>query len=111
MQRALTGLLVLAALVVLPASALAQSAGDDQYVDPFQGGDGGAQEQPAQAPAPSAPEPVPDDGVVAADTAEAADAADTSAAALPRTGLPLVLVFSAGYALLLGGIAIRRQTR
>ena len=40
MRTRLTALLLLLALA-LPAASLAQSAGDDQYVDPFQGEQGG----------------------------------------------------------------------
>jgi hypothetical protein len=56
MQRALTALIVAVAMLALPAGALAQSAGDDQYVDPFQNDGGGRQEEPAPAPEePAAP--------------------------------------------------------
>jgi hypothetical protein len=129
MPRALIALLTAAALLAAPAVALAQSAGDEQYTDPFQGGDGGGQEQPAQQreqpvePAPTEPaEPAPTEPAEPAPggngTAEAApstegaptaDAAQDGSAALPRTGGPVVLVGAIGYALLLAGIAIRRK--
>jgi hypothetical protein len=119
--RLLLALLALAACLALPAGALAQSAGDDQYTDPFSGGDepaqqeqpapeqpaGQAPEQPAE-PAPDTSEPAPG-GNGTAEPASSAEAAQ-STGTLPRTGAPVVLFAAAGYALLLAGIAIRRQT-
>jgi len=113
MHRALAALLTVAALLALPAAALAQSAGDEQYVDPFQGG----QEQPAQPPqeAPAAPtEPAPAEPAPAAPATPSATGdvtaapAQTEAPTLPRTGLPVVLILSAGYMLMLAGVALRR---
>jgi hypothetical protein len=110
MHRALAGLLIVAALLALPAAALAQSAGDEQYVDPFQGG----QEQPAQPPqeAPAAPsEPAPAEPAPATPSTQGevtTAPAQTEAPTLPRTGLPVVLILSAGYALMLAGVALRR---
>ena len=113
MHRALAALLTVAALLVSPAAALAQSAGDEQYVDPFQGGE----EQPAQPPqeAPAAPaEPAPAEPVAAAPASPSSEGevtaapAQTAAPTLPRTGLPVVLILSAGYALMLAGVALRR---
>jgi LPXTG-motif cell wall-anchored protein len=114
MKRACTALVLAIALLATPASALAQSAGDDQYVDPFQGGDGGGQQedpapQPEEPAAPPAPEPAPG-GNGAAEPAPTADAAQEASPTLPRTGAPVVLFAAAGYALLLAGIAIRRKT-
>ena len=113
MQRTLTALMLAVAVLAAPAAALAQSAGDDQYVDPFQGDDGGGQ-QGAQEPQPEQPAPPGEDAgqVVGQQAAPAQEAAPEQEAAptLPRTGLPVLLLASAGYALLLAGIAIRRQT-
>jgi hypothetical protein len=134
MPRALIALITAAALLAAPAVALGQSAGDEQYTDPFQGGDGGGQEQPAQqpeqpaqqpeqpaappeqpaAPAPTPTEPAPG-GNGTAEAATPAEAAPTSQATqdgaptLPRTGLPVLVLAAIGYALLLAGIAIRRK--
>ena len=121
MSRALTALFMAAALLAAPAVALGQSAGDDQYVDPFQGGDGGGQEQPAEqpeqpaqqpeqpaAPAPSEPVEPAAGGNGTAEPAPSAEAAQESAPILPRTGAPVLLFAAIGYALLLAGIAIRR---
>jgi hypothetical protein len=118
MHRAFAALLVIAALLAVPAAALAQSAGDEQYVDPFQGGE----EQPAEAPqevpaeptepaapAPAAPAPAtPPSGAVEGGEVTA-EPSQSEAPALPRTGMPAVLLLSAGYALLLAGVALRRQ--
>jgi hypothetical protein len=113
MHRALAALLTVAAILALPAAALAQSAGDEQYVDPFQGGE----QQPAQPPqeAPATPtEPAPAEPAPSAPATSSAESQDTvapaqtEAPALPRTGFPAVLVLSAGYALMLAGVALRR---
>ena len=121
MSRALTALITAAALLAAPAVALGQSAGDEQYTDPFQGGDGGGQEQPAQQPSESAPsepaapvEPAPGGNGTAepapsAEAAPAAEAAQETSPTLPRTGLPVLILAAIGYALLLAGIAIRRK--
>jgi LPXTG-motif cell wall-anchored protein len=119
--QALAAFAVLIALA-LPGAAVAQSAGDEQYTDPFGQGDAPAQQQdapaqqqdapaPQQAPAPEqpveqapvTPEPAPGgNGTVGT-------AQDTSPS-LPRTGAPVVLFAAIGYALLLAGIAIRRKS-
>jgi hypothetical protein len=128
MPRALIALITAAAMLAAPAVALGQSAGDEQYTDPFQGGDGGGQEEPAQQPeqpapqpeqpadpAPSQPaEPAPGGNGTAevapsAEAAPTAEATQDGSAALPRTGAPAVLFGAIGYALLLAGIAIRRK--
>jgi hypothetical protein len=123
MSRALTLLFVAAAFLAAPAAALAQSAGDEQYTDPFGGEEpAGQQQEPAPAPEqpvepPSSPaEPAPGgNGTAEAAPAPAPEAAPTAeatqegSATLPRTGGPVVLVAAIGYALLLAGIAIRRK--
>jgi hypothetical protein len=118
MHRALAALLTVAVFLAVPAAGLAQSAGDEQYVDPFQGGE----EQPAQQPQEPAQEPPQEPAAQPVEPAPAAPAApsggdgDVTAApaqpespTLPRTGWPVVLVGSAGYALLLAGVALRRK--
>jgi hypothetical protein len=129
MRRAIAALILAVALLGAPAAALGQSAGDDQYVDPFQGEGGGQQEQPAPAPEPQPapppeqPAPAPEQPAAPAAPAEGGDGTTATAPAavepaqaesggptLPRTGAPVLLLGAAGYALLLAGIAIRRQT-
>jgi hypothetical protein len=115
-NRVLSLLLMLALavpVVAAPATSFAQSAGDDQYVDPFQdnnsGGGGGNQgnsgnqgtDTTAQQPAAQAP----------ADTSATAGATATQGATdgtLPRTGLPLGGLALIGVILLGGGFALRR---
>jgi hypothetical protein len=108
MHRALAALLTVAAILALPAAALAQSAGDEQYVDPFQGGE----EQPSQAPqeAPATPaQPAPAEPAPSSTESQVTVApTQTEAPTLPRTGFPLALLLSAGYALMLAGVALRR---
>jgi hypothetical protein len=112
MHRGIAALILAVVLLAAPAAALAQSAGDEQYVDPFQGeGNGGQAEQPEPAPAPEPAPEQPSEPLPSADgDAPAAEPAQESAPTLPRTGAPVVLFAAAGYALLLAGIAIRRQT-
>jgi hypothetical protein len=121
-HRRLLTLAALATLLALPSSALGQSAGDEQYTDPFGQEDPAAQQQePAPAPeqpaepAPTQPaEPAPGgNGTVepapSAETAPTTEAAQDGSATLPRTGAPVFLFGAIGYALLLAGIAIRRK--
>jgi hypothetical protein len=114
MLRSLPALAVLAVSLAGPASALAQSAGDEQYSDPFDSPDtpaqqesGGSQEPGTAPETGSAPPAVGGNGTAA--PAPTAEPAQTGTSALPRTGLPLVVLAAAGYALLLAGVAIRRQ--
>ena len=100
-----------APVLAIPATALAQSAGDDQYVDPFEnqpndqsgsGSQGGESQSttpdtgtaPAQSTAPTATD------------AQSGTSGDT----LPRTGFPLVAAGLSGVFLLTGGFAVRRRT-
>jgi LPXTG-motif cell wall-anchored protein len=108
-----------AALLALPGAAWAQSAGDDQYEDPFapspgqtdeggsgSGSDSGADEPAAQPdPAPAAPEPAAPEP--AATSAQSPNGGEQ----LPRTGADEGLVALAGAVMLAGGIALRVRTR
>jgi hypothetical protein len=100
--------LVLTALAV-PAAAVAQSAGDDQYVDPFKnegshkgnsnsqgsdGNNGASQTAQTTTPTTAAPDPTASTG---------------NGASLPRTGLPLGGLLVSGFALLGGGFTLRRR--
>ena len=102
-MRRTVALLLAVSLLALPTAALAQSAGDEQYQDPFAQTDqpNGSQDQPAAqpdaAPAPATPaEP-------------AASSQQTAAPTLPRTGFPAFLLASAGAMLLASGAALRRR--
>lgn len=121
MARSRLAALLVALSLLAPASAFAQSAGDEQYADPFgdgqsqsdnqgssndQGSSSGggtttAQAAPTPTPAPAqAPAPV-------ATTAQAAPAAPQ----LPRTGGDPITPAVAGFWLLLGGVALRARVR
>ena len=102
-----------ALLALLPAGAAAQSAGDDQYQDPF--ADDPAQEAPAAppaaTPAPAAPAAPAEPAPAAAAPATIAAAPQASAAQLPRTGRQTWLLALAGLALLSAGVALRAHAR
>jgi hypothetical protein len=116
-------------MLVLPSGALAQSAGDEQYSDPF--GEVPADEDKGTATSPDTPaaqEPAPDPVVQEPDVGGAADSGATepvsptesvsptepassteSGIALPRTGLPLGVLAGAGALLSAGGFLLRRR--
>jgi hypothetical protein len=111
-MRRLVTLLIAASLLALPCSALAQSAGDEQYADPFgqveepNGGQGEQGQAPDQsAPAPAAP------AQTATPTTEQAVASQDTGATLPRTGpgLPAWYIAINGAVLLLAGTTLRRR--
>jgi hypothetical protein len=128
--------LLFAGLTVLPGTSFAQSAGDEQYVDPFQdepqgggqGGGGGGQGSgggsestppdsdtgaaaPETAPVEPAPpaEPVPPSEEGGGFGASASGAPESGSAVLPRTGLPVALAAILGTMFLVGGAALRRR--
>jgi hypothetical protein len=105
-MRRLVTLLAALSLLALPAGALAQSAGDEQYNDPFGEVEepSGSQEEPQQAP-----EPAPAPAEPSASGEEVTASQETAAPSLPRTGLPAVLVVGAGALLLAGGTTLRRR--
>jgi hypothetical protein len=111
-------LVALLVAVALPTAAIAQSAGEDQYTDPLQGGGagggngggsggggssggggGGGNAPTTQAQSDTAP---------AADTAKPAQAADDSDGGLPNTGFPIAILLGSGLILLSTGLALRR---
>jgi LPXTG-motif cell wall-anchored protein len=102
-------------LALLPAGAAAQSAGDEQYQDPF--ADDPGQEAPAappaSTPAPAAPAgPAPTAAPpTAAAPATAAGAPQAAAAQLPRTGGQAWALALAGLALMSAGVALRAHAR
>jgi LPXTG-motif cell wall-anchored protein len=111
-MRRLVTLLIAASLLALPCSALAQSAGDEQYADPFgqvkqpNGGQG----QQSQAPAQSAPAPATPAQTAAPTTGadQSVVSQETAGATLPRTGADSVFYLVMGATLLLAGTTIRR---
>jgi hypothetical protein len=110
-MRRLVALLLALCLLALPAVAAAQSAGDEQYADPFEQTEqpNGSQDQPAPAPE---PEPAPAPAAPAAPAApeeQVVASQQTDAPTLPATGLPAHLLASAGALLFASGAALRRR--
>jgi LPXTG-motif cell wall-anchored protein len=112
--------LVAAGLLAAPATAFGQSAGDEQYEDPFAGEnqeqpaggsdeDGGGGSQPA-VPEPTAPAPEPT-GQEPAPAPTESGPAPTPQPQLPNTGADAGAVVLAGALLLAGGIALRVRMR
>jgi len=107
-------LATLLAAGALAAPAAAQTPGDEQYSDPFgggqeeQSGDTGAnQSQEPAEPAPGPAEPAQEPP--APDEPSAAPAQSEPEPQLPYTGLPAGVVAAAGALLLAGGVALRRR--
>lgn len=97
--------LAVAVAIAAPSAALADSAGNNQYSDPFGGSTAPTQTAPAPTQtAPSTPAPTS----TAQPTAAASPAATDPAGDLPRTGLDLRLLAGAGVALVAGGALLRR---
>jgi LPXTG-motif cell wall-anchored protein len=106
--------LVAAGLLAAPASALGQSAGDEQYQDPFAGEEqGGSGDEGTQAPEP-APEPAAP-AAPAPEPAPSSTGSDPTApeaqAELPRTGADTGLILLGGTILVAGGVALRVRLR
>ena len=98
-------------LALLPAAASAQSAGDEQYEDPFGDEQPQSQATPAPTQAPAA-EPAQTQTTPAPSTAAPAQAAPAPAAAqLPRTGGDAWLPALLGLILLSAGVALRAHAR
>jgi len=105
-----------ALLALMPAGALAQSAGDEQYEDPFGDQAPPAQATPEAAPAPAAePAPAPAAPAPAAPTqpapAPAAQPVQAGQAELPRTGGDARIPPGLGLVLLAAGVALRAHAR
>lgn len=110
MRRALLAITVVL-LMAAPTPAVAQSAGDDQYVDPLDGLTGGGGGSGAGGSG-SANGSGADGSAVGAGEAGVAGSAEADVNGLPaelaRTGAELPLLAGAGVLLLAGGIGIRR---
>jgi hypothetical protein len=107
MRRFLT-LFAAVSLLALPSAALAQSAGDEQYADPFGQVDepNESQGEPAQTPE-AAPAPAPAEPAAPAEQAVASQ--EAAAPTLPATGLPAGLLAGTGALLLAAGSTLRRR--
>jgi LPXTG-motif cell wall-anchored protein len=105
-MRRLVAVFLAVSMLALPSAAAAQSAGDEQYADPF-----GQTEQPngsQDQPAPE-PQPAPAPATPAAPAEQAAAAQQTAAPTLPATGMPAHLLASMGALLLASGALLRRR--
>jgi len=91
-------------LALLPAAAAAQSAGDEQYSDPFAG------QSPSSTPAPT-PAPATGAQPAQATAAPAASNAPAQAAQLPRTGWDAGVPGLLGLVLMSAGVALRARVR
>jgi LPXTG-motif cell wall-anchored protein len=123
MDRRRLAALIAALTLALPGAAFAQSAGDEQYQDPFGGdqsqGSGGQSQGPnnqsTQTPAQSGQQgtQTAQAAPTAAPTAAAPLATTTQATAavpqLPRTGEDAGLLALGGAVLLAGGVVLRRR--
>jgi hypothetical protein len=95
-------------LALLPAAAAAQSAGDEQYSDPFAGQSPSSTPAPAPAPATGAQ---PAQATPAPAAAPAASNAPAQAAQLPRTGWDAGVPGMLGLVLMSAGVALRARVR
>jgi len=108
--------LIAALALAAPGTALAQSAGDEQYQDPFAGDDqsqsddsqGGGSESAQATPTPAPAAPSQESAPTAAPAPAPAVAASQQ---LPRTGNDPITPAIAGFWLLLGGVALRAKVR
>jgi hypothetical protein len=95
-------------LALLPAAAAAQSAGDEQYSDPFAGQSPSSTPAPTPAPATGAQ---PAQATPAPAAAPAGSSAPAQAAQLPRTGWDAGVPGMLGLVLMSAGVALRARVR
>jgi hypothetical protein len=98
-------------LALAPATTAAQSAGDEQYEDPFGDEQSQSQATPTATPAPAQPAQAPAAPATPAAPAQPATAAPAQAAQLPRTGWDTALPGALGLILLSAGVALRAHVR
>jgi hypothetical protein len=105
-------MLACALALASPASAVAQSAGDEQYEDPFAPE---TEPAPQETPAPAAPAPAAggESSAAAPAPAQTVEPAPTATAAqqLPYTGGDARILLAGGVVLLAGGVALRLRVR
>jgi hypothetical protein len=116
MARSRLVALLTALALVAPASAFAQSAGDEQYQDPFGGDDqqqSSGDSSSGSAGTTAQATPTPTVAATSPSTTATATAAQAAPAAqqLPRTGGDPITPAVAGFWLLLGGVALRARLR
>jgi LPXTG-motif cell wall-anchored protein len=105
-MRRLVAVFLAVSMLALPSAAAAQSAGDEQYADPFGQTEqpNGSQEQPAPEP-----QPAPAPAAPAAPAEQAVASQQTQTPTLPATGMPAHLLASMGALLLASGALLRRR--
>jgi LPXTG-motif cell wall-anchored protein len=102
-------------LTLVPATALADGAGDEQYQDPLTAPSTpkkkkkAATTAPATAPAATSA-PAAAAAPTSATTTQTTSAPAASSQELPRTGAPAGLIGLAGATLIVSGAALRRRT-
>src|SRR4051812_39447572 len=116
--------LVSLAMLTLPATSLAQSAGDDQYSDPLAGGNGGGTSghitntsgggssggSGGGSTSSGTPTTVPTASSAGTGTPTTGEAASgTPQGQLPRTGFDVIVSFELGLAMLLAGLVAHRM--
>ena len=115
-------LIAATALLALPATSFAQSAGDNQYQDPLapggNGGTGGHIKDPtggggsgSGGGSPSAPSTIPTASAAGGTGTPASGeaASGTPRGQLPRTGFDVIVSFELGLAMLLAGLVSHRM--
>jgi LPXTG-motif cell wall-anchored protein len=112
MRRRLIAAVAAVALLAAPAGALAQSAGDEQYTDPFGDVDEPTQDQGTtnESPAPAA-DPAGQAPAAGSAAGSVAAADPGSEGALPQTGFPAALSALFGALLVAAGVSIRRRAQ
>lgn len=105
-------------LLLLPAAALAQSAGDEQYSDPFADQSPSSGKAPAPSPTAQAPSssPTTDSGSQVASnpssgSSPSAATDSSSSGSLPTTGLRAWMLAATGGLMLLAGAFLRFVAR
>ena len=101
-------LLAAVAAALFPSAAFGQSAGDEQYSDPF--GEQEQQQATQQPETPAQPVEQPAETAPAETTGEEAPApAQSSDPSLPVTGLPALVLLALGAGMLATGLLVRRR--
>jgi LPXTG-motif cell wall-anchored protein len=111
-RRALTSIAAALLLALVPASAFAQGAGDEQYQDPLAAPTAPKKPKKKAATAPTSTTPAATTApATATATPTPASTAQPSASAqeLPRTGAPAGLIALSGATLIASGAALRRR--
>jgi hypothetical protein len=103
-------------LALVPATAFADGAGDEQYQDPLAAPTAPKKPKQKAATAPASTTPAAATAPATATAPSSATATHTSSPAsasaqeLPRTGLPAGAIGLAGVTLIVSGAALRRRT-